>query len=86
VSASWHLERLVFDPSEIHIATIDVVRRRDRRRIATLVIRTYFSWLQLRAAALHDPKWSVRLAEAAAELDALTDGWFNKTVSSSGPP
>lgn len=86
VSASWHLERLVFDPSEIHIATMDVVRRRDRRRVATVAIRTYFAWLHLHAAALHDAKWSVRADEAAAELDAMTDGWFSRTLTRTPPP
>jgi hypothetical protein len=85
VSASWHLERLVFDPSEVHIATIDVVRRRDRRRVATLTIRMFFTWLHLHAAAMHDDRWTVRADEATAELDALTDGWFSRSLARPGP-
>ena len=86
VSASWHLERLIVDPNEIHIATIDVVRRRDRRRVATVTIRMYFTWLHLHAAAMHDERWTVRADEATAELDALTDGWFTRSLTHSGPP
>jgi hypothetical protein len=80
VAAQWHLERLVFDANELRISAIEAGRRRDRRRVAAVVIRTYYTWLQLRAAAPRDPRWALRADEAAAELDALTDGWFTQNL------
>ncbi|HEY1555316.1 MAG TPA: hypothetical protein VGF94_10835 [Kofleriaceae bacterium] len=74
VSASWRLDRLVFDPNELRISAIGAARRRERRRLAEAVIRTYFSWQ--RAVALAD----ARAAEAAADLDAITDGWFSEAI------
>jgi hypothetical protein len=86
VGATWHLERLMFDSNELRISAIEAGRRRDRRRVATMAIRSYFAWLRLRAAALRDDRWAGRADEAAAELDALTDGWFSQAVSRNLPP
>lgn len=74
VAATWHLERLMFDPNELRISAIEAGRRRDRRRVAALAIRSYFAWLHGRGD------------EAQAELDALTDGWFSDAVSRNLPP
>ena len=68
VSATWHFDRLVFEPNELRIAGIEAGRRRERRRIADLAIRAYYAW-----SATGDP-------EPAAFLDALTDGWFARAV------
>jgi hypothetical protein len=89
VSASWHLDRLVFDPLEMRIARYDVARRRERRAVAALASRAYFAWLRAEASAWPaaaeggrgPAKGAMRAAEAAAELDALTDGWFSETVA-----
>jgi hypothetical protein len=81
VGATWHLERLMFDPNELRISAIEAGRRRDRRRIAALAIRTYYAWLRLRAAGDRDFRWVTRAEEAAAELDALTDGWFSDAAN-----
>jgi hypothetical protein len=86
VAATWHLERLVFDPNELRISAIEAGRRRDRRRIAALAIRTYYAWLELAAAAARDPRWAPRAAEAAAQLDALTEGWFSQNLPATRPP
>ncbi len=74
VRATWHFDRLVFDPNEIRASGIGVTLRRDRRRLALLVSRTYFTWLRAAAAAARAPAWALRADEAAAELAALTDG------------
>jgi hypothetical protein len=71
VRATWRLDRLVFDGRELQAASIEAHRRRERRRLATHVIRLYFTW---RRAATRD-----RADEAAAELDAITDGWFSES-------
>jgi hypothetical protein len=66
VSASWRLERLVYDPSELRIATVDVLRRRERRRLAWYVISLYRAWRRTQNEDL------------AAQLDVVTDGWFSQ--------
>jgi hypothetical protein len=81
VRVAWRLDRLVFDPIELRIATIDTGRRRERRRVAALALRLYYDWLHARAAALHEPRWGTRAAELAAELDALTEGWFSEAAA-----
>ncbi len=68
ISASWRLERLVYDPSELRIATVDVLRRRERRRLAWYVISLYRAWRRTQNEDL------------AAQLDVVTDGWFSQRV------
>lgn len=80
VRATWRLDRLVFDGRELQVATIDAARRRERRRLASRVIRVYFAWR--RAAARPNAAGAgTRAEEAAAELDALTDGWFSDSLA-----
>ena len=81
VSATWHLERLAFDPSELRISAIGAARRRERRHVASLAVHGFHAWLRARAAAASDPRWRTRVVEAAAELDALTDGWFSAATA-----
>ena len=68
VSASWRLERLVYEPSELRIATVDVLRRRERRRLAWYVISLYRAWRRT-----HNE-------DVAAQLDVVTDGWFSQRL------
>lgn len=72
VRASWRLDRLVFDGRELAAAGLEAARRRERRSLASQVIRSYFRWR--RAARTGQD------GEAAAELDALTDGWFSTAL------
>jgi len=82
VRATWRLDRLIFDGRELQVATIDTARRRERRRLASVVIRAYFAWRRLATAALDGhPRWASRTEEATAELDALTDGWFSERLA-----
>jgi hypothetical protein len=83
VRATWRLDRLVFDGKELQIASIEAARRRERQRLATRVIHAYFAW---RGAAVTAPgasraRMAARVAEAAAELDVLTDGWFSDELA-----
>jgi hypothetical protein len=75
--ATWRLDRLLFDGRELHVAGIEAARRRERRRLSTRVIRTYFTWRRAASIVSDDDRVATRVAEAAAELDALTDGWFS---------
>lgn len=76
IRASWHLERLLFDPNEIRISALDVGRRRERRRVEMLVIHTYYQWL---AAQSERP-------ELTADLDAMTAGWFSQELAKGQKP
>jgi len=79
VRATWRLDRLLFDGRELQISSIDAARRRERRRLATLVIRAFFGWRKVVALAVRDPsRFSLAAEAATAELDALTDGWFSE--------
>lgn len=75
--ATWRLDRLLFDSRELQVAAVESARRRERRRLAARVIRTYFTWRRAASIASDDERVATRVAEAAAELDALTDGWFS---------
>ena len=85
VRATWRLDRLVFDGRELQVAAIEAARRRERRRLASRVIRSYFTWRRAAESALDpgDERAAMRVAEATAELDALTDGWFSGELSRS---
>ncbi|MBA3542074.1 MAG: hypothetical protein H0T79_20830 [Deltaproteobacteria bacterium] len=80
VRATWRLDRLAFDARELQVASIEAARRRERRRIATRVIRVYFTWLRATRAATRDARWTLHSLEAAAELDAITDGRFSRAL------
>jgi len=81
VRATWRLDRLLFDTNELHVATIEASRRREKRRIASLVIRGYFTWRRAVAATTQEARWGSHVDEAVAELDALTDGWFSTELT-----
>ena len=70
VRATWRLDRLVFDGRELQVASVEAARRRERRQLAGTVIQAYFTWRRARGDA----------SEAAATLDALTDGWFSDAL------
>ncbi len=80
VRATWRLDRLLFDGRELQIASVSTARQRDRGRLASRVIRMYFLWRRTAAAAIRNSRWQSRADEAAAELDALTDGWFSERL------
>jgi len=75
--ATWRLDRLLFDPNEIRIAALDVSRRREKRRVEMLALHAYLAWLRL-------PRTSPRAILLAADLDALTDGWFSQALAKRG--
>jgi len=75
--ATWRLDRLLFDARELQVAGLTTARHRERRRLATRVIRAYFAWRRAARIASDDERIATRVAETVAELDALTDGWFS---------
>jgi len=85
IRATWRLDRLVFDSHELQVASLGAARRRERQRLASRVIRAYFTWRRAAGAAgSGDDRVTSRLAEATAELDALTEGWFSEALSRQG--
>ena len=74
VRASWRLDALVFSPTELRIASLDVLRRRERRRLSWYVISLYRAW---RRTANDD---------LAAQLDIVTDGWFSEHLANPPEP
>jgi hypothetical protein len=76
VRATWRLDRLAFDSRELAAASLGAARRRERRALASQVIQAYFSWCRANMA-----RSRTRAAEAAAELDAVTEGWFSRRVT-----
>jgi hypothetical protein len=75
--ATWRLDRLLADPRELQVASVAAARRREQQQLATRVIRAYFEWKRWVASA----PGGLRAEEAAAELDAMTDGWFSAEIS-----
>jgi hypothetical protein len=86
VRATWRLERLVFDREELRAASLDHARRRDRRRLASRVVRAYYAWRRAALTATLDPRAATRADEAIGELDALTEGWFSAALAARGSP
>lgn len=81
IRASWRLDELLYDPNELRFAGFELATRRERRKVATITAHVYFAWVRAasRAAdAAADPRIVLRAAELAAQLDALTDGWFSE--------
>jgi hypothetical protein len=78
VRATWRLDRLLFDGRELQVASLEASRRRERQRLAARVIHCYFVWRRaMTGAGGAGARRTPRVAEAIAELDALTDGWFS---------
>ena len=75
--ATWRLDRLLFDGRELQVAAVESARHRERRRLASRVIRAYYAWRRAARIATDDERVATRVAETVAELDALTDGWFS---------
>jgi hypothetical protein len=79
IRASWRLDDLVYDPNELRFAGFDLALRRERRKVASSTTRLYFAWVRAtsRMAEDADPRVVLRAAELAAQLDAVTAGWFS---------
>jgi len=80
VRATWQLERVMFDPNELRIEGMDVSRRREKRKVEELAIHGYYAWLGAQQFATRSARWQMRADELAADLDALTEGWFSETL------
>lgn len=83
--ATWRLDRLVFEPSELRIAALGQQRARARAALAAQTTALYYK----RRAAQVDAIWhpaetteervrrDLEIEELGAQLDALTGGWWS---------
>lgn len=71
VRATWRLDRLVFDTSEVRALGLDGGRARARRELTREVLHLYYRRQRLLADPAADP---LELAELTALLDELTGG------------
>jgi hypothetical protein len=79
VRATWRLEELIYDPNELRFEGFELAMRRERRKVASITTRLYFAWVRATSQAADgaDARVVLRAAELAAQLDALTAGWFS---------
>jgi len=89
VVAEWDLSRLIFNPDAL-TATRESSRLVERREdLLTTVNKLYFARRQMQAEGVLAPpadprkalKAKLRIDGLTADLDALTGGWFSRTVS-----
>jgi hypothetical protein len=91
---TWHFDRLLFADDEPSFERMRLERHDARARIAGRVLEALFQWQRatLEARALpaqlrgtrEDVESAIKVSEAEAVLDVLTNGWF--TATRSAPP
>ena len=74
VRATWRLDRLVFDRRELQVASLEASAA---PRAAAAREARHPRLLRLAARPELARRLGDRAEEVAAELDALTDGWFS---------
>ncbi len=83
--ATWNLDRAVFAPEELRIATLERELRATKERAERRILDTLYGW-QAAVAERLDPSASFRECRLAhikelqlgAELERLTGGWFTR--------
>ncbi|MBM4282874.1 MAG: ComEA family DNA-binding protein [Deltaproteobacteria bacterium] len=92
VSATWELDRLIFEPQEMAVAREGVRVANLRDRVLDEVTRRYFERRRLQVDLELAPptdlgdriKKELRLQELTADIDAATGGWFSQKLVESG--
>ena len=92
-AATWRLDRLLFAREEIAIERMRHERAEAQYRLGAHVLRLLFQWQRARATA-EDPALPpdenlaarLKVIEAEAEVDLLTDGWFTRWRAANEPP
>jgi len=82
--ATWRLDRLVFDGSELRVASLAQQRARARAALAAQVTALYYKRRTAQVELLWHPPDTIEdqvrreliLEELTAQLDALTGGWW----------
>ena len=86
---TWHFDRLLFADDEPSFERMRLERHDARAKIAGRVLEALFQWqratLDLRALPPHlkgtreEIDFAIKVSEAEAVLDVLTNGWFSAT-------
>jgi competence ComEA-like helix-hairpin-helix protein len=92
VSATWELDRLIFEPQEMAVAREGVRVANLRDRVLDEVTRRYFERRRLQVDLELAPptdlgdrvKKELRLQELTADIDAATGGWFSQKLVEAG--
>jgi competence ComEA-like helix-hairpin-helix protein len=87
--ATFHLDRLVFNPAEVPLAGKVATIARARDDLLTLATKVYFERRKLQIDLMLAPPTTVaaavrselKLQELTAQLDALTGGWFSRAAA-----
>jgi len=90
---TWRLDRLLYADDEPAFERMRIDRADARMRIAKNTLEALFVWQRARIdLGLSEPGsrdeteiW-LRIAEAEASLDTLTNGWFSEEVRAHRPP
>ena len=89
--ATWHLDRLLFDPNEIAVERLRAGRAEAAGKLAHRVLELLFDWQRARRSeenlALSDEEReaaALRAVEAAVTLDLLTKDWFSAHAPGEG--
>jgi hypothetical protein len=79
-SIAWDLALFAYNPDELQIIRETTNRARERRNLATEVIRIYFARQKILRRGMPKPgsRFAQLVAEETAALDAWTSGRFNK--------
>ncbi len=92
-AATWRLDRLLFAREEIALERMRHERAAAQYQLGAHVLRLLFAWQRSRALA-EDPGLPpdenlaarLKVIEAEAEVDLLTDGWFTRWRAANEPP
>ena len=87
--ATFHLDRLVFNPAEVPLAGKVATIARARDDLLTLATKVYFERRKLQIDLMLAPPATVaaavrselKMQELTAQLDALTGGWFSRAAA-----
>mgnify|MGYP000477339406 CR=1 FL=1 len=92
LQATWDLDRLIFNRDELGIARETVRLSNLRDRVLDQVTRRYFERRRLQVDLELSPstdladrvRKELRIQELTADIDALTGGWFSKSLERLG--
>lgn len=87
--ATWRLDRLMFDDTELRVASLSQQRAKARAAVAAQTTALYYKRRAAQVEALWHPpdtieeavRREIALEELTAQLDALTGGWWDQQTA-----